>query len=166
MTDRTLFASGFALCAALLAIALYFQYGLGLEPCPLCIVQRVVVTAIGVVLLAGTLHHSIAEPRTGRRVYGLIISVLAGTGIAVAGRHVWLQSLPPERVPACGPDLSYLLQAFPWTKVLELVLKGSGECAKVDWTFLGLSIPAWTLIFFCGFALFGAWLLFSRPRTV
>lgn len=159
MTKRTVFASGFALCAALLAYALYLQHGLGLEPCPLCILQRVVVAALGVVLLAGALHN----PRAwGGRLYGLIITALAGTGAAIAGRHVWLQSLPPERVPACGPDLDYLLQAFPWTKALEMVLKGSGECAKVDWTFLGLGIPAWTLIFFCGFAALGVWLLFWR----
>jgi disulfide bond formation protein DsbB len=98
----------------------------------------------------------------GNRVYGALIILVAGTGAAIAGRHLWLQSLPADQIPECGPTLDYILEAFPLNKALQLVLHGSGECAKVEWQFLGLSIPGWTLITFSGFILFGLLLLFHR----
>jgi disulfide bond formation protein DsbB len=130
-------------CAGLLAYALYAQYGLGLAPCPLCIFQRVGVLLLGLVFLLAALHPARA---TGRRVWALVILVAAGVAAGVAARHLWLQSLPPERVPACGPGLDFMLQAFPFTEVLDTVLRGSGECAKVDWQLLGLAMPAWVLL--------------------
>ena len=159
--QRTIFIFGFLLCLGLMAAALYFQYVMKLEPCPLCIFQRLFVIGLGVVLLAGALHN---PKMWGRRIYGILTALLAASGAAVAARHVWLQNLPPEQVPACGPGLDYMLEAFPFTKTLQLVLLGSGECAKVDWTFLGLGIPAWTLIFFCGFIVFGFMLIFMRAN--
>jgi disulfide bond formation protein DsbB len=145
-----------------MAGALYFQYVMKLEPCPLCIFQRLFVIGLGVVLLAAALHN----PKTwGRRIYGALTALMAASGAAVAGRHVWLQSLPADQVPACGPGLDYMLQTFPFTKTLQLVLRGSGECAKVDWTFLGLSIPGWTFIFFCGFVILGIFLMLLRNTT-
>jgi len=159
--QRTIFIFGFLLCLGLMAAALYFQYAMKLEPCPLCIIQRLFVIGLGVVLLAGGLHN---PKMWGRRIYGILTALLAASGAAVAARHVWLQNLPPEQVPACGPGLDYMLEAFPFTKTLQLVLLGSGECAKVDWTFLGLGIPAWTLIFFCGFIVFGFMLIFMRAN--
>lgn len=150
---RTLALLGFLACAALMAYALYAQHVLGLEPCPLCIFQRVAVIATGVVLLVAALHGPLAG---GRWVYSVLAATAAGIGAGVAGRHVWLQSLPADQVPACGPGLDYMMEAFPLGQTLRMVFSGSGECAEVDWTFLGLSMPAWTLICFIGLV---AWAL-------
>ena len=157
--QRMLLASGFALCVALMAAALWLQHVEGLEPCPLCVLQRGAVIVLGVVMLAGAVHDPGA---TGRRVYGVMITIAAAAGAAVAGRHVWLQSLPPGEAPECGPGLEYMLGAFPLTQVIEMVLRGSGECAEVLWTFLSLSIPEWTLLVFVAFALFGLALIAVR----
>ena len=156
---RMLLAGGFAACVALMVTALWLQHVGGLEPCPLCVLQRGAVIAIGAVMLAGAIH----DPGTvGRRVYGALITVGAIAGAGVAGRHVWLQHLPPGRTPECGPGLEYMLGAFPLTDVIEMVLRGSGECAEVQWTFLSLSIPEWTLLTFIAFTLFGLWLIAGR----
>ena len=165
--QRMLLASGFAICVALMAAALWLQHVDGLEPCPLCVLQRGAVIVLGVVMLAGAIH----DPGTlGRRVYGVMVTIVAVAGAAVAGRHVWLQSLPPGEAPECGPGLDYMLGAFPLTQVIEMVLRGSGECAEVQWTFLSLSIPEWTLIVFIAFTVFGLALIATRSpgpgRTV
>lgn len=144
---RQLALLGFLACAGLMAYALYAQHGLGLEPCPLCIFQRVAVIATGLVLLVAALHGPVAG---GRWAYALLASLAAAIGAGVAGRHVWLQSLPADQVPACGPGLDYMMEAFPLAQTLRMVFSGSGECADVDWTFLGLSMPAWTLLCFLG----------------
>ena len=159
---RTLFITGFLFCTGLIGTALYFQYGLGMEPCPLCILQRIAVIAIGLILLLAALFNPAG---LGRRLFGLLISVAAAAGLAVSGRHVWLQSLPEDQVPACGPGLEYMLDVFPLTETLSMVLQGSGECAKVSWRLLGLSMPGWMLLVFSGFALFGLWLAISSPST-
>jgi disulfide bond formation protein DsbB len=140
---RLLNFCGFLLCIGLLSYALYAQYGLQLEPCPLCIFQRVAVFAMGAVFLLAALHN---PGRRGTLVYAALLAAAGFAGMAVAGRHVWLQNLPPEKVPACGPGLEYMLDAFPLFEVLEVVLSGSGECATIDWSFLGLSMPVWVLI--------------------
>jgi protein dithiol:quinone oxidoreductase len=140
---RILNLLGFISCAVLMAYALYAQYGLQLEPCPLCIFQRVAVITLGVVFLLAALHN---PGRTGARVYAALLAVVGATGIGVAARHVWLQNLPPDLVPACGPGLDFMLDAFPLFEVLEVVLTGSGECADIDWSLLGLTMPAWVLI--------------------
>lgn len=155
---RSQFLLGFVVCAGLLAYAFYLQLHGGLEPCPLCIFQRVAFAALGVVFLVGALHAPVGN---GRRVYGVFALLVAGIGAAIAGRHVWLQSLPPDQVPTCGPGLDYMLDAMPIAGVIRKVLTGSGECAKVDWSFLGLSMPAWTLV--C-FALLAAWAAFAAFR--
>ena len=157
--QRMLLASGFATCVALMGAALWLQHVDGLEPCPLCVLQRGAVIALGVVMLAGAIH----DPGTlGRRVYGVMVTLVAAAGAAVAGRHVWLQSLPPGEAPECGPGLDYMLGAFPLTQVIEVVLRGSGECAEVQWTFLSLSIPEWTLLVFVAFLIFGLALIATR----
>lgn len=140
---RLLNGLGALICAGLMAYALYAQHGLGLDPCPLCIFQRVAVIALGVVFLLAALHPARG---TGRRVYGVMIGLTALAGGAVAGRHLWLQSLPPDKVPACGPGLDFIMDAFPLAEALQMVLSGSGECAKADWHFLGVSMPGWVLI--------------------
>ena len=150
---RPLFFVGFILCALMVAFALFSQYYLDLEPCPLCIFQRVAVMALGAIFLLGTIHN----PATsfGRRAYGQLIVIAALLGAAVAGRHSWLQHLPPEKVPSCGPGLSYWLDNLPMTSVLNKVFAGSGECAEVEWSMFGLSMPEWTLVAFIAFALYG-----------
>jgi disulfide bond formation protein DsbB len=147
-------------CSSLLAFAVYSQRSLLLDPCPLCILQRVVFMALAVAFAIGALHAP--RSRNGRRVYGVVAALLAATGAAIASRHLWLQSLPPELVPACGPGLSYMLEVFPLSEVIRDVFTGSGECAKVDWRLLGLSMPGWTLIWYL-FLGFGAlWAGFRR----
>jgi disulfide bond formation protein DsbB len=144
---------GLAACLGLLGYAWYAQVALGLEPCPLCIFQRIGVAAIALLFLLAGIHH----PRTwGARVYGVLLGLAALITMGVAGRHLWIQHLPEGAVPACGAGLSYMLQIFPVTDVIRKVLTGSGECAKITWTFLGLSMPGWVLIAAAGLGIFGA----------
>lgn len=141
-------------CMGLMIYALYAQHVLGLEPCPLCIFQRVAVIGLGLVFGLAALQ---APGTTGRRIYAVLLVLVAAAGMGVSGRHLWLQSLPPERVPACGPGLEYMLESFPLREMLQTVLSGSGECAQVDWSFLGLAMPAWVLISVAALGVFGAW---------
>lgn len=134
-------------CLFAMAGALYLQHVDGLEPCPLCIFQRVGVIAAALVLLVAAVH---GPKRVGVRIYGLLTGLAAIGGGAVSIRHIWLQNLPPDQVPACGPGLEYMLDVFPLQNVVQQVLAGSGECAELDWSFLGLSLPAWSLVVFSG----------------
>ena len=156
---RLCYALGFLIATGLIAFALYLQHAQGEDPCPLCIFQRVVMIALGALFLLAALT---AWGRWGPRIYGALIGLTAAAGAAIAARHVWIQHLPPDRVPSCGPGLEYILQAHPLFKALEVVLKGSGECAAVGWTFLTLSIPEWTLIWFVALGLLGALQPFNR----
>lgn len=144
-SPRLGFALGFAVCAALLGVGYYLQYVDGLEPCPLCMVQRLAFFAVGAVFLVAALH---GPRRTGAIAYGVSAFVIAALGAAVAARHVWLQHLPKHLVPECGPGLDYMLKKFPLADVFSKVLKGSGECAEAGWTFLGLTIAGWSLAWF------------------
>ena len=134
-------------CHQLLIVAFYFQYVEGMQPCPLCIFQRIAVFALGVFFLLHGLH----KPLTGSKWHlfynggGLLVSLL---GAGIAGRHAYLQNLPADEVPTCGPSLDYLVDVLPFMEMLDVVLKGSGECAKVSWEMMGLSMPMWVLIFF------------------
>jgi disulfide bond formation protein DsbB len=161
LSQRMLFVYGVALCVGLMLAALVLQHSLNLEPCPLCIFQRAFVIGLGVVMLIGALHN---PKGVGRKVYGALVLLFAVAGVVVAGRHVWLQHLPADEVPDCGPGLQYMLDAFPLSETLELVFKGSGECAEVQWTFLSLSIPEWTLIVFLGLCAFAMHLLLSGQK--
>jgi disulfide bond formation protein DsbB len=140
--------------------ALYAQHVQGFEPCPLCIFQRVAVIALGVVFLLGALHGP--RGRGGRAAWGALALLAAGAGIAVAGRHVWLQNLPPDQVPACGPPFEFMRETLPLAELVSKVLRGSGECANIDWTLLGLSMPAWVLISFAALALWAGYAAFRR----
>lgn len=147
---RVPFALVAALCAALLAYAYYAEYVLRLVPCPLCMLQRLAFVALFVVCLLAAVHGS---RRLWARIYAGLGALLAGLGAAIAARHVWLTTLPPDQVPACAPSLEYMLANFPLAQTLKTTLLTSGECAKIDWTFLGLSMPAWTLIWFLALGL-------------
>ena len=144
MSERRLInAGGSAACAALLAYALYSQFHLGLEPCPLCIFQRIGVALLGLAFLTAALHH----PRgAGRYAYGVLIGVAALATSALAARHVYVQSLPAGSLPSCGAPLAVLLKFAPLWQVIGKVLTGSGECGEVNWRFLGLAMPVWVLL--------------------
>jgi disulfide bond formation protein DsbB len=137
-----------------MGFALYAQHVLLLDPCPLCVFQRVAVIGIGVVALLATLHN---PSGWGRRVYAAFVALFALGGMGVAGWHVHLQNLPPSETPACGPGLDYMLENFPLGDALQMVFKGSGECAEVVWSFLGLSMPAWVLIAVTCLGVGGVW---------
>jgi protein dithiol:quinone oxidoreductase len=134
---------GAGTCAAALAFAFYSQYGLGLVPCHLCIFQRVTMAALGAAFLLAAL---LSRPG-GRGIFFAVLIFIAGAAtVANAGRHVWIQAQPEGSVPACGADLAFMLDLFPLTEVILKVFKAGGECAKVDWSFLGLSMPAWVVV--------------------
>jgi disulfide bond formation protein DsbB len=154
MTARSANSLGFLACVGLLAYAYYAQTMLHLEPCPLCIFQRVGVFAAGVVFLLAAAHDPAGW---GRRVYAVLLALAALATMGVAARQLYIQSLPPGSVPACGASLEFMLKVFPLTDVLEKVLTGSGECARIDWRFLGLAMPAWVLIAATGLGAWGLW---------
>lgn len=140
---RILNFTGVLATAAMMAYALYSQHVLLLDPCPLCIFQRIAVIALGFVFLLAAVHNPVA---TGKRVYAGLIALPMAFGVGVAAWHIRLQNLPPDEVPSCGPGFDYIIGNFPLNDALRLIFEGSGECADVSWRFLGLSMPAWVLI--------------------
>ena len=163
MTARLGNALGFLACVGLLAYAYYAQFVMHLEPCPLCIFQRIGIFALGVMFLIAALHDPAA---TGRRVYAALIGLAAFAAVAVALRHLYIQNLPPGSVPACGANLDFMLKVFSLSEVLVKVLTGSGECAKITWTFLGLAMPAWVLISAVVLGAWGLWINLRRQPPV
>ncbi len=153
--------AGLAFCVLMMAVALGLEHLVGLEPCPLCIFQRVAVIAAGLVFAVALIHNPAG--RLGAALYGVLSLAAVGTGIGVAGRHLWLQSLPADEVPSCGPGLDYMLDILPLQEVVNMVLSGSGECAEIDFLFLGVSLPAWTLVGFIVLALAPLGLLTRKP---
>lgn len=145
MTTRTYFGAGLLASIAALGFAYLLQYVGGLEPCPLCIFQRIAVAGVGVFCLLGVIHG--AGP-VGHRIYAVLATLAALAGAAIAARHVWLMHIPADQVPACGPGLDYLVQVMPLQQVMATVLRGDASCATVDGSFAGLSLPAWSLIYF------------------
>jgi disulfide bond formation protein DsbB len=163
MTARRGNLLGFAACVGLLAYAYYAQFVMHLEPCPLCIFQRIGVFVLCVIFLVATLHDPAAF---GRRVYAALLTLAALALIGVALRHLYIQSLPPDAVPACGASLDFMLKVFSLSEVLVKVLTGSGECAKVTWEFLGLAMPAWVLISALVLGAWGLWVNLRRQPPV
>jgi protein dithiol:quinone oxidoreductase len=163
MTSRQGNLLGFAACVGLLAYAYYAQMVLHLEPCPLCIFQRVGVFALGVLFLIAATHDPVGW---GRRVYALLLAAAALSTIGVAVRHLYIQNLPEGSIPACGASLDFMLKVFSLSEVLVKVLTGSGECAKVTWTFLGLAMPAWVLIAALALGVYGLWINLRRQIPV
>ncbi len=155
-THRAINSITFLCSAVMLALALYMEHVMYLEPCPLCMVQRLAVIAVGVLCLIAALHN---PGNRGRRVYGYVILFAALFGVAMAGRHVYLQSLPSDRVPECFPGIEFIFQNNALMDALSIVLSGTGECAETLWTFLGISIPGWTLMALCLFVVAQVFLL-------
>ena len=149
--SRWLYLGGALVVAGLFGTALYLQYALREDPCPLCMVQRVIFIVIGALFFMAALHSA---GRIGRWIYSSLIALTALGGVAVASRHIWIQHLPKDQVPACGPGLDFMLKNFPMAEVWQELMHGSGECAAKGWTFLGLGIPELSLIWY---VLLGAW---------
>ncbi|HWP86387.1 MAG TPA: disulfide bond formation protein B [Burkholderiales bacterium] len=154
LTPRLGYVAGFLICGGLILYALYLQYYEYQNPCPLCLLQRVVYIALMVVFLLGALH---GPRRTGAVVYSTLLVLVSLIGAGIAGRHVWLQHLPKDKVPECGPGLGYILDRFPLVNALEKIFRGSGECAEAGWRLMGLSIAEWSLVWFI---LLGAYAVF------
>jgi len=154
---------GFFACAGMMAYALYAEHYLQLEPCPLCVFQRIAVIGMGIAFLLLALHDP--SRAKARWAYLGVLDLASLGGIVVAGRHIWLQNLPPDKVPSCGPGLGYMLDTFPFADALKMVFTGSGECATVDWSLLGLSMPTWVLIGIVSLTVFGFWNNLFRARA-
>lgn len=150
-------------CAALLAVAyFYFQRQLGLPPCPLCMFQRACLVGVAFFCLLGIVFR---PKKIGSKLIALGATVSTLLGLSIAGRQVWLQHLPADQVPECGPDLAFMLDAFPLMEIIQTVLSGSGECAEVLWRFLGLSMPEWMVIIFAIMLIICLKFLFSKERN-
>jgi len=141
--------------AGLLAFAYYQEYVNYLDPCPLCMLQRVIVAALGLLFLLA-LVLPLWKP-FWRRFIGFWLVLFSLFGMGVAARHVWLQSLPPELVPDCGPGLGFMFDNYPLKDFITRVLSGSGECAEVSWRLFGLSMPAWMIVVFALYLLYSLW---------
>lgn len=146
---RTLYFLGAMACFGAIGYALYVQYHMLMQPCPLCILQRVAFAGAGAFFLTGALHNP--KSPAWRRFHAILVSLSALGGLLIAGRHVAIQLAPSDPSAFCGGmDIAYILDAMPWREALATVFKGSGECAKIDWTFLGFSMPMWTLVLYVG----------------
>lgn len=156
---RLLNLAGFLACAGMMGFALYAQYVLLLDPCPLCVFQRVATISLGLVFLLAFLHDA---GNVGSKIYAALIAVTAGFGVGVAGWHVRLQNMPQDEVPSCGPGFEYIMDNFALFDALSLIFKGSGECADVVWRLLGLSMPSWVIIGLGGLGVAGIWNNFRR----
>ena len=161
LSTRTWFTIGFAVCAGLLGFALYLQYFANLEPCPLCMLQRVAFIILGLVCLVGAIH---GPAPTGNRIYAGLAAIAAASGVGLAARHVWLQYNPPQ-FASCAGDLYSQLERLPLGRVIANAIRATGDCAKVDWTMLYLSIAEWSLIWFALFTVGTVFLLFRRKGS-
>ena len=161
ISPRWLYALGVLIVLGLIGGALYLQYGLREDPCPLCMIQRVIFIAIGVIFFIATIHNA---GRIGRWVYSTLIILTALGGVGVATRHIWLQHLPKDQVPACGPGLDFMLQHFPMAEVWQELMHGSGECATKGWAFLGLGLPELALIWFVLLGLLATLIVVTKQK--
>jgi disulfide bond formation protein DsbB len=146
-------------CLSLLSMGAYFQLSLGLEPCPLCISQRIAILITGMIFLIAGLH---GPGPVGMNRYAILGTISALFGASISTRHIWLQHLPPEQVPECSPGISFMLQNFPLSDTVKLMLNGTGDCAKIDWTLLGFSMPVWTLVAFLSLATLSVLQIWNR----
>lgn len=158
-SPRLMFLIAFIASLLIMGGALYLEHVVGLEPCPLCIVQRIAVIVFGLVCLLAAIH---GPAGLGRRIYAMLALLSAAGGAAIAGRQIWLQGVPADELPACLPSLDYMLEALPFQETLRLLLHGTADCAKISWTLFGMSIPEWSLLAFVGMMLFALYQLLRR----
>lgn len=151
---RTWLLAGFLACVAMELSAAYFQFVLKLEPCPLCITQRLIVLSLASVFLTGTLHN---PGRAGTRIYLGFAALFALAGTGVATYHFLIQILPHEELASCGPGAAYILENFSLGDTIRLFLTGTGDCTEVVWSFLGLSMPFWVGLTFLGILSLCVW---------
>lgn len=160
MSGRLWCLIGFLMCAGMIVFAFILQHVFDLEPCPLCIFQRIAVIVAGICFLPGIFYR----PYRSAALWGGLALLSSLAGIALAARHLWLQSLPADQVPSCGPPLDYMLESLPLWNVLRQVLSGSGECAEIQGIFLGITLPGWTMIGFIVLGIVACGALFSAFR--
>ncbi|MBC9252776.1 disulfide bond formation protein DsbB [Pseudomonas alcaligenes] len=158
-TPRSLFLIAFIGCLALMGGALYLEHVVGLEPCPMCIVQRIFVVLFAVICLIAAIHGPASR---GRRLYALLALLCAIGGAGTAARQVWLQSVPADQLEACLPSLEFMMEALPLQEIVRLVFHGTADCAEVTWTLFGMSVPEWSLLAFAGMILFSLLQLLRR----
>ncbi len=163
ISNRTYYFFLFFICHELLVAAYYFEFYIGLEPCPLCMISRAVVMLLGISFLLAAIHN---PKNLMRKFYHVVFSFISLLGILVSGQHIYLQSLPADEVPSCGPGLEYMLDTLPLSDVLKEVLHGSGECAEVSWDFLSLSMPEWLFIVYTGFFVLSIIPVFERKKSL
>jgi len=144
-SPRIFYSIIFIICSSLLGFGLYLEHAVGLEPCPLCIFQRIAYIVVGLFALIGAIHN---PQKLFDRIYAGLILITSLCGAGIAGRQIWLQHLPEDKIPECGRGLEYKLAAFRFTEALRMILSGSGECAEVQWTFLSFSIAEWSIVCF------------------
>jgi disulfide bond formation protein DsbB len=149
----------FIACIILLGIAYFMQYIMGLSPCYLCITQRFFIAIIGLFSLLAFIHNK------GSKIYGLIVAFSALVGGFFASKQLWLQSLPPEKIPACGPPVDYLFDSFNVSEAIKILIQGDGNCAAVQWTFIGISIPGWSLICFIAIVILSVLKIIRNNKT-
>ena len=160
---RGQFIFGFAVCAVILGIGLYMEFVMGLDPCMLCMGQRFVYLGMAFVFMLAALHNPYFG---GHRRYGFLLFLLSLLGLGASGRQLYLQSLPADLVPACGPSFSYMVDAFPLVEVIITMFKGSGSCAEIQWTFLSLSIAGWSFVLFSFLTLYCLRLSLVRTKMI
>jgi disulfide bond formation protein DsbB len=162
VTPRLLFAAIFLACTAMVLTAIfYFQEELGLDPCPMCILSRYTFIAIAAVALVGAIH---GPQGIALKAYAAIVALLGLTGVGISLRHSYLQHFPPK-MESCGADLEFILNTMPFTAAFPRIFAGTGSCSKVDWRFLGLSIPEWAGVWFLAFAIAVLWMAFRKPKN-
>jgi len=159
--SRAAYFAGFAVSFGLVGLALFLQVQYNLDPCPLCISQRIAFMVLGVLFLIAGLHNPVG---LWRKIHGVLQLAAAATGAGIALRHMWIQAHPEEVMAECGAGFDYIIESFPLQRAIELIFKGTGECSAIDWTLLGLTIPQQSLIAFVGLALYALVLMFARKR--
>jgi disulfide bond formation protein DsbB len=161
IATRWLYLVGALVVAVMFVSALYLQYVMRQDPCPLCMIQRLIFIGIGIIFFIAALHN---PRKIAAAIYSSFIVLLSLIGVAVAGRHIWIQHLPKDQVPGCGPGLDFMLKNFPLADVWQELLHGSGECAEKGWTFLTLGIPEWSLLSYILLGTWAFWIAFGKAK--
>lgn len=160
-SSRIFFSIIFVICASLLGFGLYLEHVVGLEPCPLCVFQRIAYIVVALFALIAAIHN---PQKLFEKIYTGLMFVASLCGAGIAGRQVWLQHLPEDKIPECGPGLEYMLDVFPLADALKMILSGSGECAEVQWTFLSFSIAEWSILCFVGLTVVSLIMFFRQEN--